>query len=239
MTRTSPAADPCGGAAADAGTLRALEFAAIVEQLAAAHRLRAIARAGAAPRAGRRRGPRRAPPGPDRRGGPAPRRAGAGLDRRRARHPGGARARRARRAADAGRAARRRRDARSQPSDSRTRLKAWSGPHLAGVRDVLDPAPELAAQIARSIDEGGELLDTASSELAAIRKRLRTAQDRVRDRLNAMLRSTHDGRRHRRADRHACAPAATSSRSAPRPRAGSRGSSTTRAPRARRSSSSR
>jgi hypothetical protein len=34
MTRTSPAADRAG-AAADAGTLRALEFAAIVEQLAA------------------------------------------------------------------------------------------------------------------------------------------------------------------------------------------------------------
>ena len=71
-----------------------------------------------------------------------------------------------------------------------TRLKAWRGPHLSGIRDALDPAPELAARIARSIDEGGEILDTASQELAAIRKRLRTAQDRVRERLNAMLRSS-------------------------------------------------
>jgi DNA mismatch repair protein MutS2 len=70
------------------------------------------------------------------------------------------------------------------------RLKAWSGPHLAGVREALDPAPQLAERIGRSIDESGEVLDTASSELAAIRKRLRTAQDRVRDRLNAMLRAT-------------------------------------------------
>jgi DNA mismatch repair protein MutS2 len=70
------------------------------------------------------------------------------------------------------------------------RLKAWRGPHLAEVRDDLDPAPELAARIARSIDEAGELLDSASAELASIRKRLRTAQDRVRERLNAMLRST-------------------------------------------------
>ncbi len=70
------------------------------------------------------------------------------------------------------------------------RLKAWSGPHLAGVREALDPAPQLAERIGRSIDEAGEVLDSASSELAAIRKRLRTAQDRVRDRLNAMLRST-------------------------------------------------
>ena len=70
------------------------------------------------------------------------------------------------------------------------RLRDWRGPHLTGVRDALDPAPELAGRIVRSVDESGELLDTASSELAAIRKRLRTAQDRVRERLNAMLRSS-------------------------------------------------
>ncbi len=34
------------------------------------------------------------------------------------------------------------------------------------------------------------MLDSASSDLAAIRRRMRTAQDRVRERLNAMLRST-------------------------------------------------
>jgi DNA mismatch repair protein MutS2 len=70
------------------------------------------------------------------------------------------------------------------------RLKTWREPHLVGVRDELDPAPELAARIARSVDEAGELLDSASAELASIRKRLRTAQDRVRERLNAMLRSS-------------------------------------------------
>ncbi|MDQ4035896.1 MAG: endonuclease MutS2, partial [Chloroflexota bacterium] len=70
------------------------------------------------------------------------------------------------------------------------RLKTWREPHLAELRDELDPSPELARDIGRSIDEAGEILDTASSELAAIRKRLRTSQDRVRDRLNAMLRSS-------------------------------------------------
>jgi DNA mismatch repair protein MutS2 len=70
------------------------------------------------------------------------------------------------------------------------RLKAWREPHLAAVRDDLDPAPDLAARLARSLDDGGELLDSASAELGAIRKRLRTAQDRVRERLNAMLRSS-------------------------------------------------
>ena len=71
-----------------------------------------------------------------------------------------------------------------------SRLSAWRGPHLTGIRDELDPAPELVARIRRSVDEAGELLDTASSELSAIRRRLRVAQDRVRERLNAMLRSS-------------------------------------------------
>ncbi len=71
-----------------------------------------------------------------------------------------------------------------------TRLKAWRRPHLADLRDELDSAPDLAARIGRSLDEAGEVLDSASAELAAIRKRLRTAQDRVRERLNAMLRSS-------------------------------------------------
>ena len=71
-----------------------------------------------------------------------------------------------------------------------TRLKAWKGPHLSGIRDELDDAPELRSRIERTVDEAGEILDSASPELAAIRKRLRTAQDRVRDRLNAMLRSS-------------------------------------------------
>ena len=70
------------------------------------------------------------------------------------------------------------------------RLRQWREPHLAGLRDELDAAPDLAERIGRSIDDSGEMLDSASSELATIRKRLRTSQDRVRERLNAMLRST-------------------------------------------------
>jgi DNA mismatch repair protein MutS2 len=70
------------------------------------------------------------------------------------------------------------------------RLAAWDGAQLANVRDELDAAPELRQRIERSVDESGEVLDTASAELAAIRRRLRTAQDRVRERLNAMLHSS-------------------------------------------------
>jgi DNA mismatch repair protein MutS2 len=70
------------------------------------------------------------------------------------------------------------------------RLRDWRGRHLSEVRGELDPAPQLRERIERSVDDSGELLDTASAELGAIRKRIRTAQDRVRERLNSMLRST-------------------------------------------------
>ena len=70
------------------------------------------------------------------------------------------------------------------------RLSGWREPHLAGLREELDAAPELAQRIGRSIDDSGEMLDSASSELATIRRRMRTSQDRVRERLNTMLRST-------------------------------------------------
>jgi DNA mismatch repair protein MutS2 len=69
------------------------------------------------------------------------------------------------------------------------RLAGWRGRHLGELRDLLDDAPPLRERIERSIDDAGEILDSASSELAAVRKRMRTSQDRVRERLNSMLRS--------------------------------------------------
>jgi DNA mismatch repair protein MutS2 len=70
------------------------------------------------------------------------------------------------------------------------RLATWKGRHLAELHEALDAAPLLRERIERSVDESGQVLDSASAELAAIRRRLRTAQDRVRERLNAMLRSS-------------------------------------------------
>ncbi|MEP6470130.1 MAG: endonuclease MutS2, partial [Chloroflexota bacterium] len=70
------------------------------------------------------------------------------------------------------------------------RLASWTSRHLAEVHDALDPAQALRERIDRSVDESGQVLDSASAELAAIRRRLRTAQDRVRERLNTMLRSS-------------------------------------------------
>jgi DNA mismatch repair protein MutS2 len=189
MTPTSPAAEPEAGTAADAGTLRALEFGTIVEQLAGHASFEPSRELALATL-------------------PVADATHVGLlqdqtdeadrlltDQAQA-SIGGARDIRGalERAARGGRLTP---DELLEVGDTleatdrfAARLKAWSGPHLSGIRDALEPAPELAARIARSIDEGGEILDTASPELAAIRKRLRTAQDRVRERLNAMLRSS-------------------------------------------------
>jgi DNA mismatch repair protein MutS2 len=189
MTPTAPDAEPAAGAAADAGTLRALEFAAIVEQLAG---LTAF--------------------------GPSRELAEASLPLADAAHVGllqdqtdeatrllgeqsqatigGARdvrqaLQRASRGGRLGAA-----DLLDIAETLRAtasfaaRLSEWRGTHLASVRDELDDAPQLRARIERTVDEAGEILDSASSELAAIRKRLRTAQDRVRERLNTMLRSS-------------------------------------------------
>ncbi len=189
MTRTSPVAEPAAGSAADAGTLRALEFGTIVEQLAGHASFEPSRELALATQ-------------------PVADKAHVGLlqdqtdeadrlltDQAQA-SIGGARDIRAalERAGRGGRLtpAELLEVGETLEATERfaTRLKAWRGPHLSGIRDALEPAPDLAARIARSIDEGGEILDTASAELAAIRKRLRTAQDRVRERLNAMLRSS-------------------------------------------------
>jgi DNA mismatch repair protein MutS2 len=189
MTPTDRGAEPDAGAAADAGTLRALEFAAIVDQLAG---LTAF--------------------------GPSHELAVATIPLADAVHVGllhdqtdeasrllgeqsqatigGAR--------DVRQALERaRRGGRLAPIDLldiaetlratsafAVRLSDWRGSHLTSVRDDLDDAPQLRARIERTVDEAGEILDSASGELAAIRKRLRTAQDRVRERLNTLLRSS-------------------------------------------------
>ena len=71
----------------------------------------------------------------------------------------------------------------------RRRLARWPGPQLAGVREDLEPAAVLRERIERSIDPGGEILDSASPALKTARRKMRVAQERLRERLNAMLRS--------------------------------------------------
>ena len=188
MTRTSPAAER-PSVAADEGTLRALEFGAIVEQLAeltSFEPARELALASV--------------PSPDTAHVALLQdqtdEAGRLLDDQAQASIGGARDIR-------GSLDRAARGGRLTPADLlevadtleatarfEERLRSWTEPHLAGLREDLDAAPELAARIVRSVDESGEILDSASSELATIRRRLRTSQDRVRERLNTMLRST-------------------------------------------------
>ncbi|HET9497520.1 MAG TPA: endonuclease MutS2 [Candidatus Limnocylindria bacterium] len=72
----------------------------------------------------------------------------------------------------------------------RRRLARWPGPQLGAIRDDLEPVPDLREQIERSIDPAGEILDGASSALKSARRRMRVAQERLRERLNAMLRSS-------------------------------------------------
>src|SRR6185503_11636156 len=180
MTSTDPAAEPAG-AAADAGTLRALEFAAIVEQLAG---LTAF--------------------GPSRElaedAMPLADAVHVGLLQNQTDEAsrllveqsqatiGGAR--------DVRQALERaRRGGRLAPSDLldiaetlratsafAVRLGDWRGTHFGAIREELDDAPQLRARIERTVDEAGEILDSASAELATFRRRLRTAQDRVRER---------------------------------------------------------
>jgi DNA mismatch repair protein MutS2 len=192
MTRTAPAADAAtnlaAGAAADGGTLRALEFAAVIDQLSAltafgpsrelAEALLPVSNAAhvallqdqtdEAARLLREQAQTSI-------GGARDIRDAVG----RARRGGRVTALELLDVAETARAA----------GLFAERLAGWEGAQLGAVRGELDPAPDLRHRIERSVDESGEVLDTASSELAAIRKRLRTAQDRVRERLNAMLHS--------------------------------------------------
>ena len=189
MTPTSPVAEPAPGAAADDGTLRALEFAAVVEQLAALTSF---------------------PPSRDLAVGSLPLADPAHVTLLQEQTDEAVRLLTEQAQASIGaardiRPALERADRGGQLTPAElleialtldatarfaSRLRDWSEPQLSGIRDELDPAPELAERIGRSVDDSGEILDGASAELGAIRKRLRTAQDQVRERLNTMLRST-------------------------------------------------
>jgi DNA mismatch repair protein MutS2 len=189
MTSTERAPEPEAGAAADAGTLRALELPAIVEQLATLTAFAPSRELAAETR------PMADPvlvallqDQTDEAAQLLNDQAQASIGGARDTRPALERARRGGRLTaldllDVAETAR----ATGQFAD---RLAGWRGRHLAEVRESLDRAPELTERIVRSVDEGGQILDSASAELASIRKRLRTAQDRVRERLNSMLRST-------------------------------------------------
>lgn len=62
-----------------------------------------------------------------------------------------------------------------------------SHPALTALAAGIEICPGLIDAVSRTLDEGGEVLDGASPELAAIRRELRTAQGRLLEKLQRML----------------------------------------------------
>ncbi|MCM8747101.1 endonuclease MutS2 [Thermomicrobium sp. CFH 73360] len=65
-------------------------------------------------------------------------------------------------------------------------------PALAEFVDALADLPALRSDLARSIGPRGEILDTASPELAAIRRQLKDAHDRLLERLRRLVAERQD-----------------------------------------------
>jgi len=67
---------------------------------------------------------------------------------------------------------------------------ADEAPLLAALAREFEPLPELVSEIERSIDQRGEVTDAASPQLASLRRNVRTAHDRLNERLQSILHST-------------------------------------------------
>jgi len=65
-------------------------------------------------------------------------------------------------------------------------------PHLADIAGRIQSCPEIITEIARCIDEYGNVRDNASSELARIRRETRIAHDRIQDKLQNIIHSPHN-----------------------------------------------
>jgi len=65
-------------------------------------------------------------------------------------------------------------------------------PHLARLADCIQPCPDVVAEISRCLDERGSVHDSASPELARIRRDVRIAHDRIQDRLQHIIHSPHN-----------------------------------------------
>lgn len=62
-------------------------------------------------------------------------------------------------------------------------------PNLAKIAELIEECPGLVSAISNTIDERGEVLDNASTELADIRRKLRIVHGRIQDRLRSLLNS--------------------------------------------------
>ncbi len=64
--------------------------------------------------------------------------------------------------------------------------------HLAHIATLIEECPGLVSAISQVLDERGEVLDSASPELARIRKDLRTVHGRIQDKLRSLLSSSQN-----------------------------------------------
>ncbi|GJM39970.1 MAG: endonuclease MutS2 [Ardenticatenaceae bacterium] len=65
-------------------------------------------------------------------------------------------------------------------------------PYLAAIAELVEDAPGLVDSISSTIDEKGEVLDSASSKLAKIRSELRAVHGRIQDKLQRLLNSSQN-----------------------------------------------
>ncbi len=65
-------------------------------------------------------------------------------------------------------------------------------PHLFEIGQLIEECPGLISAISSALDERGEVLDSASSELAQIRRQLRIVHERIHDKLQSLLGSSHN-----------------------------------------------
>lgn len=65
-------------------------------------------------------------------------------------------------------------------------------PHLADIAHLIEECPGLVSAIGNTIDERGEVLDSASSKLANIRQSLRVVHGRIQDKLQKLLNSSQN-----------------------------------------------
>ncbi len=65
-------------------------------------------------------------------------------------------------------------------------------PHLADIAHLIEECPGIVSAIGNTIDERGEVLDSASAKLAKIRQEQRTVYGRIQDKLQRILQSSQN-----------------------------------------------
>lgn len=63
-------------------------------------------------------------------------------------------------------------------------------PHLAEIAELIEECPGIVAAISRTLDERGEVLDSASPKLAKLRAELRVVHGRLQEKLQRILQSS-------------------------------------------------